>query len=220
MPATRPIYFTVDTDVPPARVLPYFAGLAQVLQPTRIGVYGSAAVVNYLVAHGHAGYGWRTLSTGWSGGADTTHANLVQTRIGRFAGVSIDLNYAVGADYGQWMPGRAPDPPAPAPPVEVAMPYTFDICPRPELGAGSVGGVSFPLGAAHVVQLSGDPGLTGQSSWALRLVLHVDSGPDVLDEHLLKPGDRVVVEFGNLAAHVHAVTVTSTAPLFAAGVVV
>lgn len=114
MPADRPIIFSIDEDVTPSTQDGYYQGVASVLAPSRIGVYGSAAMCQHWRALG-AGWAWRSMSTGWSGGSSTTGCQFVQTG----GNSNYDYDTALVADYGGWVPGgaAAPVPVVAAPPA-------------------------------------------------------------------------------------------------------
>lgn len=115
-PADRPIYFSVDEDVDPnlADLHQYFAGAVSVLGVGRVGVYGSTAVCLALKAAGLVTYTWRTMSTGWRGGAGVpSDFNVEQTG---YFNSSYDRDAAITEDFGQWMVGVSPNPgPTPTP---------------------------------------------------------------------------------------------------------
>jgi glycoside hydrolase-like protein len=80
-PENCPIFYAVDFDADPARVLPYFSGVYRVSKYAW-GAYGSARVVDAVkAAHPHA-VCWQTAA--WSGGVISKHADLYQ-RIGHEA---------------------------------------------------------------------------------------------------------------------------------------
>lgn len=115
-PVDRPIYFSVDEDVDPnlASLHQYFAGACSVLGAGRVGVYGSTAVCLALKAAGLVTYTWRTMSTGWRGGAGVpSDFNVEQTG---YFNSSYDRDAAITEDFGQWMVGKSPNPsPTPTP---------------------------------------------------------------------------------------------------------
>lgn len=130
-PKTAAIYLAVDFDMQPsqaARVVSYIKGAASVLTPARTGVYGGRAAVKACLDAKACKYGWQTYA--WSGGVWDPRAHLCQYENGvTVAGLSVDLNRAVKADYGQWKavtprkpaaPKPSPEPkpsPSPSPPV-------------------------------------------------------------------------------------------------------
>lgn len=80
-PDNCPIFYAVDFDADPARVLPYFSGVYRVSKYAW-GAYGSARVIDaVMLAHAHA-YGWQTAA--WSSGQISKRADLYQ-RIGHEA---------------------------------------------------------------------------------------------------------------------------------------
>lgn len=111
MPAGRPIYFSVDSDVGVASKDAYFQGLCNILGTNRVGVYGSSGLVRHLMGAGLAGWGWRTMSVGWTGGASTAGMQIAQTHQTRIGGIIVDLDDGLTADVGGWLVGGAsPDP--------------------------------------------------------------------------------------------------------------
>jgi hypothetical protein len=121
MPATRPIYFSVDGDTRNftssqwGAVLAFFREVNSVIGVDRTGVYGGRNTVENLKAAGLVKYLWQTVA--WSGGVWSPHAHVRQgdlSRADKGMNVSqcngtIDINDAVVPDFGQW--------PIPAPPV-------------------------------------------------------------------------------------------------------
>lgn len=105
-PAGRPIYFAVDFPETPAQagaVLRYFHGVASVLGRARTGAYGGYWTIRRLLEAHAIAYAWQTYA--WSSGAWDAGAQLRQYANGRWlAGVSIDYDQAVQADFGQWRP--------------------------------------------------------------------------------------------------------------------
>ena len=73
-PDTAAIFYTVDADLSPAQVAPYFDGVRGV--PGRpVGIYGSARIVEW--AH-DVGIPWRWQTLAWSRGRISKHAHLYQ----------------------------------------------------------------------------------------------------------------------------------------------
>jgi hypothetical protein len=109
MPPTRPIYFAVDFDATPGDQIAidaYLDGAAAVLGRDRVGIYGGFYPVKRALDAGKAKWAWQTIA--WSGGQWDTRAVIRQGKQASINGVSCDLNTAVAADYGQWMPGKTP----------------------------------------------------------------------------------------------------------------
>lgn len=112
MPAGRPIYFSVDYDPTGAYavVAAYFRGIATVLPVEQIGAYGGYGTIDHLLDLGLIRWAWQTYA--WSGGRWHPGAHVQQYHNGvLIAGGDLDLNRAVVADFGQWMPGQEPNPP-------------------------------------------------------------------------------------------------------------
>ncbi|MCC9307673.1 DUF1906 domain-containing protein [Kitasatospora sp. RB6PN24] len=124
MPDGRPIYFACDFDVTPQQqtaVNDYLAGAGSVLGPGRVGVYGGYWTVSRALDAGVAMWGWQTV--GWSGGQWDPRAQLRQLgSTVTIGGVDCDTDTAQAEDYGQWMPGRVPNPPAAPVPAPKAVP--------------------------------------------------------------------------------------------------
>jgi hypothetical protein len=106
MPATRPIYFSVDFDATPAQQTPinaYFDGVASVLGVNRTGAYGGYYVIQRLFDAGKIKWGWQTYA--WSGGQWDARAQMRQTDNGITAGGDsdcCDLDASEADDFGQW----------------------------------------------------------------------------------------------------------------------
>jgi hypothetical protein len=111
MPSGRPIYFSADWDVTPAQeaaVLAYLAGADSVLGWSQAGEYGGYYPLKTALDAGATQWAWQTLA--WSGGQWDGRATIRQTGSATIGGVQVDVNQAMAADYGQWMPGRLPNP--------------------------------------------------------------------------------------------------------------
>lgn len=102
------IYFAVDTDVPEGmlrHVANYFRGINSVMPPGYVGVYGKAAVVEYVHALGLAKFRWQTAA--WSAGRRVECEIFQTARQTTVAGVTVDLNIVTpGADTGAWFGGE------------------------------------------------------------------------------------------------------------------
>jgi hypothetical protein len=103
-PADVPIYFAVDFDMQALQfnaVRSYFEGAVSVLGHDRVGGYGGLALMELLSQHSTCKYLWQTLA--WSQGQWHKAAQLQQYENGQtVAGLSVDLDRAMAADYGQW----------------------------------------------------------------------------------------------------------------------
>lgn len=102
MPASRPIYFSVDFDASTSQqgaLNSYMDGVASVLGRSRTGAYGGYYVIKRLFDAGKITWGWQTYA--WSGGQWDSRAQLRQIQNG-IAGGSLDKDQAMAADYGQW----------------------------------------------------------------------------------------------------------------------
>lgn len=125
MPSGRPIYFAADWDVTPtqqAAVNAYLDGAASVLGRPRVGVYGGYYTVKRALDGGHATWAWQT--PGWSGGQWDARAHIRQGAQRSIGGVSCDLNTAMKADFGQWMPGKTPSTTTPQQEQPMSLPQT------------------------------------------------------------------------------------------------
>lgn len=104
-PPDRPIYFSADWDASGGQlnlIAAYLAAAAGVLGGVqRVGIYGSASVVDWCLANGHATWGWQT--DAWSYGARSPGAHIHQ-RIQQDTvnGVAVDVNESLTGDFGQW----------------------------------------------------------------------------------------------------------------------
>lgn len=110
MPSGRPIYFAVDFDATAKQmpvVMGYLDGAASVLGRARVGVYGGYDTVRAALDGEHATWAWQTRA--WSEGHWDSRAHMRQGATQTIGGVSCDLNTALVADYGQWMPGKPPN---------------------------------------------------------------------------------------------------------------
>lgn len=113
MPDGHGIVFSIDEDVDPLTQAGYIQGLLSVQPGSVLGLYGSAATVQYGRAQSLA-WGWRSMSTGWRGGSSTSGCQLVQT------GGNNDFDYDTAlSDLSglAWNLGAASAPPTPTPPA-------------------------------------------------------------------------------------------------------
>lgn len=109
IPSSRPIYFAVDFDATAAQqaaINSYLDGAASVLGRSRVGIYGGYYPVKRALDAGKATWAWQTIA--WSGGQWDFRAVIRQGAQKTINGVSCDLDTAIAADYGQWMPGKTP----------------------------------------------------------------------------------------------------------------
>jgi hypothetical protein len=125
MPNTRPSYFAVDTDIDPnnSTLHSYFRGISDVLGSGRRGAYASTGVLRALRNEGLIDYTWRTMSTGWNGGAGNPgEFHLEQTH-----GINSkwDEDFANAVDFGQWRFNWTPSMPNPEPVVHLGI---VDMC--------------------------------------------------------------------------------------------
>ena len=111
MPPDRPIYLSVDFDVTAAgwlNVAAALRGAADVLGPARVGVYGGYDAMWWARRDNVAQWFWQTYA--WSGGQWAPGNHVEQYRNGvALGGGSVDLNRALKADYGQWVPNGGDD---------------------------------------------------------------------------------------------------------------
>lgn len=104
------IFFSIDEDVPVASQDGYFKGINSVIGVARTDVYGSTGLSQHLRAAGliRPGLdGWRTMSTGWTGGAGSTgEFAITQDGYGLNGQVDVDTAYAPLESF-TWVPGEA-----------------------------------------------------------------------------------------------------------------
>lgn len=108
MPSSRPIYFACDFDATPGQqtlINAYLDGVATVLTPDRIGMYGGYGPIKRALDAGKITWAWQTYA--WSGGLWDKRAQIQQysndQSLGGVGG--IDLDRSTTADYGQWRTG-------------------------------------------------------------------------------------------------------------------
>lgn len=185
MPAGRPIYFSIDEDVAVDSQLAYFQGVGSILPSSEVGVYGSAAMVQGIQAAGWAGWGWRTMSTSWSGGASTTGCQLVQTTGG--AGGNFDWDEALADDYGQWNLNTSAAPTSTSTTTVPVNPTSkeddMSLVDASKVvagvnGGGSFAGLGWSGGSAADIQVVSDGSLGVLPS--LRVVYLLTTGPLVV----------------------------------------
>lgn len=126
-----PIYFSVDENVGPTTKDLYLEGLLSVLGPHRVGVYGGSSLVRHWRSRG-AGFAWRTMSTAFYGGSDTTSCQLKQTGGGSVAGHSVDHDESLATNFGGWNlhthQNAVSVPTQPVPPAKPGAPaYTHPL---------------------------------------------------------------------------------------------
>lgn len=97
------IYFAVDFGPNTQEmntVVEYFAGIASIHLPYRVGVYGGLDTVNTVLASGHAVLGWQTLA--WSRGIRSNRAAIYQDGTTLPNLPDVDRDFALYIDYGGW----------------------------------------------------------------------------------------------------------------------
>jgi hypothetical protein len=109
-PADRPIYFSADWDATPeqqAQIDDYLRGVASVLGPDRVGIYGGYWPVSRALSNQTARWAWQTEA--WSGSNVDPRINIFQhAGFVTVGGVQCDENDSYTSDYGQWGVGAAP----------------------------------------------------------------------------------------------------------------
>jgi hypothetical protein len=106
-----PIFFAVDFDATPreqVKINAYLAGAAYVLGYAKTGVYGGFYVVKRALDSKVCKYAWQTYA--WSGGKWDKRAHIQQYRNAQsLAGISVDFDRSMCADYGQTPATTMPD---------------------------------------------------------------------------------------------------------------
>ena len=106
-PATAPIYASVDDnpsyDQYTQQVAPYLRGWESVIGHRRVGVYGNSKVIDWALQDGLGSWYWQH---DWGTPEGFVHpaAHLHQFEIDarKVAGVGVDLNNILKAQFGQW----------------------------------------------------------------------------------------------------------------------
>jgi len=118
---TRPVYFAVDAFVQPsaglwkrldpslriakvADILPYFRGIRSVMNPKRVGAYGSYTTIKALFDRKLIKWGWQASSFD-SGKRLDARSQLYQCSTkppATFGSSQLDYDFALAADYGQF----------------------------------------------------------------------------------------------------------------------
>lgn len=122
-PDNQVIYFAADfdaTEAQQANIDDYLRGVATVINPSRIGIYGGFYVVKRCHDNGTAKWFWQTLA--WSGGQQFEGNHIYQDGGTDFSG-GCDTDEAKQDDIGTGI-AEQPAQPAPAPPPDVANTYT------------------------------------------------------------------------------------------------
>lgn len=105
-PADRPVYFSVDFDVQDHyldTIHDYFRGIATVLKPWQVGIYGGKRVVDFMATSGLCNWLWQTYA--WSGGLWHDGTDIEQYSNGHAVdGGTVDLDRAIDGDFGGWLP--------------------------------------------------------------------------------------------------------------------
>ena len=112
-PPDRPIYFSVDFDVPDyatgstdptAKLGPigdYFRGVASAIGVARTGAYGGYWAIKRLLDAQLITWAWQTY--GWSGGQWDSRAHIRQVQNGVLVGgADSDIDQNLVSDFGQW----------------------------------------------------------------------------------------------------------------------
>lgn len=113
----HPIYFAVDEDTTfGPNLTGYFSAIRDTLGISRVGVYGSYAVVKGAFDARLVNYGWQTYA--WSAGQWEPRAQLQQYSNNIMLGtLTVDLDRATSIEYGGWLPGGPIPVPVPAPAI-------------------------------------------------------------------------------------------------------
>ncbi len=106
-PATVPIYASIDDnpsyDQYKQQVAPYLRGWESVIGHQRVGVYGNSKVIDWALQDGLGSWFWQH---NWGTPQGFVHpaAHLHQFEIDarKVAGVGVDLNNILKAQFGQW----------------------------------------------------------------------------------------------------------------------
>lgn len=116
MPLSRPIYFAFDHDPTSynrSRAFQYFRGVTDVISPSRVGIYGGYAAMEWARRYNLATWFWQTYA--WSYGRLSSLAHIYQYRNNQIIdGAHVDLDQARKNDYGQWYAGAPRTPSVPA----------------------------------------------------------------------------------------------------------
>lgn len=112
VPGTPPMYFACDFDATPTdqvEINDCLAGINSVIGKSRSGMYGGFWPLSRAFDAGLITYGWQTPS--WSGGQWDSRAQLRQVGFNvTVAGITVDLDTALVADFGQVPVGTVPTP--------------------------------------------------------------------------------------------------------------
>lgn len=112
--ASAPIFFSVDDNIDQGAwndlALPWFRGINSVLGVGRTGIYGHARACawaindNVIGQSSTPGFRWAWQTRSWSNGQRAAGAVLYQGVVNgpMLAGVQIDIDDILAADYGQW----------------------------------------------------------------------------------------------------------------------
>ncbi len=111
-PFNSPIYYAVDLDIAPVKVVAYFQGVRESLQrhgqigktTYEVGVYGPGAVCKFLHDAGLVSFTWLDQSSGHSG-ADYADWNLRQLMGATIAGMRADPDIAAAKGGGGFLVG-------------------------------------------------------------------------------------------------------------------
>ena len=111
LPATTPVYYTVDMDLGSGSAIDaYFQGINSVVPVYQVGVYGNYTAVDWVYRHGLATYFCQTNAwsdaRGWHPGAQM-HQDVTQHTIG---GIYVDRLTVTAADFGQCRRREQSDP--------------------------------------------------------------------------------------------------------------
>ena len=106
-PTGAPIYASIDDDPSPEQykqqVAPYLRGWESVVGHQRVGVYGNSKVIDWALQDGLGSWFWQH---NWGTPRGFVHpaAHLHQFEIDarKVAGVGVDLNNILKAQFGQW----------------------------------------------------------------------------------------------------------------------
>ncbi len=189
LPAKSVVYFAADWDAQagdqPA-IDDYLRGAASVIGLERVGIYGSADVMQRTMASGTAKWFWQTYA--WSRGRVQEGIHLYQYLNGQNLNGAVDYNRTSLDNYGQVSKAGsiAPSVPTPSQPAPAAGTYTV-------VSGDTLSGIAARYGTT-VAALAAANGIANPNLIRVGQVLQLSGSapaPAAQGEYTVQPGDTL-----------------------------
>lgn len=189
LPEKSVVYFAADWDAQAAdqpAIDDYLRGAASIIGLDRVGLYGSADVMQRTMASGTAKWFWQTYA--WSRGRVQEGIHLYQYLNGQNLNGAVDYNRTSLDNYGQVSKAGsiAPSVPTPSQPAPAAGTYTV-------VSGDTLSGIAARYGTT-VAALAAANGIANPNLIRVGQVLQLSSSapaPAAQGEYTVQPGDTL-----------------------------